>query len=178
MVASRDLGRLRWRRIALMAVGQIALCFAFAGTDRRAVRRCARAFGAPGELAAATIERAPRRVWATLMTVMIAVSLTVHSTGSNANAIDSTDASFAALGDVDFFVSSSGPGVFPTAPLLPQDTESVDRVDPGCGARRSWADGVRNSRRHPRAYSRARTRLGRPAVGRDESASAATGSSR
>ncbi len=67
------------------------------------------------------------------MTVMIAVSLTVHSTGSNANAIDSTDASFAALGDVDFFVSSSGPGVFPTAPLLPQDAESVDRVDPGSG---------------------------------------------
>ena len=107
------------------------------GPDRRAAAACARAFGAPGALAAATIERAPRRVWATLMTVMIAVSITVHSTGSNANAIDSTNASFASLGDVDFFVSSSGPGVFPTAPMLPQDTESVDRVDP-----REYADVV------------------------------------
>ena len=61
-------------------------------------RQCARTFGAPGALAAATIERAPRRVWATLMTVMIAVSITVQSTGSNANAIDSTDASFAVAG--------------------------------------------------------------------------------
>ena len=121
----------RWSAVALMVLGQIALCFAFAGPIVARAAACARAFGAPGELAAATIERAPRRVWATLMTVMIAVSLTVHSTGSNANAIDSTDASFAALGDVDFFVSSSGPGVFPTAPLLPQDAESVDRVDPG-----------------------------------------------
>jgi putative ABC transport system permease protein len=82
-------------------------------------------------LAAATIERAPRRVWATLMTVMIAVSLTVQSTGSNANVIDSTNASFSPLGEVGFFVSSAGPGVFPTAPILPQDTESVIASVPG-----------------------------------------------
>jgi putative ABC transport system permease protein len=117
-----------------MAVGQIALCFAFAAPIVGWAAACARAFGAPGALAAATIERAPRRVWATLMTVMIAVSLTVHSTGSNANAIDSTDASFAALGDIDFFVSASGPGILPTAPVLPQDTESVIASIPGVAA--------------------------------------------
>ena len=133
-VASRDLGRASVVGVALMVLGQIALCFALAGPIVTCAAACARALGAPGELAAATIERAPRRVWATLMTVMIAVSLTVHSTGSNANAIDSTDTSFAALGDVDFFVSSSGPGVFPTAPLLPQDAESVIASTPGVGA--------------------------------------------
>jgi putative ABC transport system permease protein len=133
-VASRDLGRASVVGVAVMVLGQIALCFAFAGPIVASAAACARALGAPGELAAATIERAPRRVWATLMTVMIAVSLTVHSTGSNANAIDSTDASFAALGDVDFFVSSSGPGVFPTAPLLPQDAESVIASTPGVRA--------------------------------------------
>ncbi len=130
-VASRDLGRASMVSVALMVLGQIVLCFAFAGPIVAWAAACARAFGAPGALAAATIERAPRRVWATLMTVMIAVSLTVHSTGSNANAIDSTDASFAALGDVDFFVSSSGPGVLPTAPLLPPGTESVIAKTPG-----------------------------------------------
>ena len=134
VVASRDLGRASVVGVALMVLGQLALCFAFAGPINAIAAACARVFGAPGELAAATIERAPRRVWATLMTVMIAVSLTVHSTGSNANAIDSTDASFAALGDVDFFVSSSGPGVFPTAPLLPQDAESVIASTRGVGA--------------------------------------------
>ncbi len=131
VVASRDLGRASVAGVAVMVLGQIALCFAFAGPMVNLAARCARVFGAPGELAAATIERAPRRVWATLMTVMIAVSLTVHSTGSNANAIDSTDASFAALGDVDFFVSSSGPGVFPTAPLLPKGTDSLVAATPG-----------------------------------------------
>ena len=134
VVASRDLGRASVVGVALMVLGQIALCFAFARPITASAAACARTLGAPGELAAATIERAPRRVWATLMTVMIAVSLTVHSTGSNANAIDSTDASFAALGDVDLFVSSSGPGVFPTAPLLPQDAESVIASTPGVGA--------------------------------------------
>jgi putative ABC transport system permease protein len=134
VVASRDLGRASVAAVALMVLGQIAMCFAFAGPIVACAAACARVFGAPGELAAATIERAPRRVWATLMTVMIAVSLTVHSTGSNANAIDSTDASFAALGDVDYFVSSSGPGVFPTAPLLPKNAESVIASTPGVEA--------------------------------------------
>jgi putative ABC transport system permease protein len=134
MAASRDLGRASVIGVALMVLGQLALCFAFASPIVTSAARCARLFGAPGELAAATIERAPRRVWATLMTVMIGVSLTVHSTGSNANAIDSTDASFAALGDVDFFVSSSGPGVFPTAPLLPQNAESLVASTPGVRA--------------------------------------------
>ena len=131
VVASRDLGRVSVAAIALMVLGEIALCFAFAGPIVKWAAACARAFGAPGALAAATIERAPRRVWATFMTVQIALSLTVQTTGSNFNAIDSTDASFASLRDVDFFVSSSGPGVFPTAPLLPQDAESKIASTPG-----------------------------------------------
>jgi putative ABC transport system permease protein len=130
-VASRDLGKISVVAIGLIAFGEILVCFAFAGPIVAAAAACARVFGAPGALAAATIERAPRRVWATLMTVMIAVSLTVQSTGSNANAIDSTNASFSSLGDVGFFVSSAGPGVFPTAPILPQDTESAVASIPG-----------------------------------------------
>ena len=68
--------------------------------------------GAPGALAAATIERAPRRVWATLM----------------------TDASFASLGDVGIYVSSTGPGVYPTAPILPANIESEIASLPGVAA--------------------------------------------
>jgi putative ABC transport system permease protein len=125
VVASKDFGNLSVAAIGLVAVGEIAVCFALAGPTIRAAAAVARAFGAPGALAAATIERAPRRVWATLMTVLIAVSITVQSTGSNANAIDSTNASFSSLGDAGLYVSSAGPGVYPTAPILPQDTEAL-----------------------------------------------------
>lgn len=134
VVASRDLGKASVAAIGLVALGEIAVCFAFAAPIVAWAAAGARVFGAPGALAAATIERAPRRVWATLMTVMIAVSITVQSTGSNANAIDSTNASFASLGDAGFFVSSSGPGVFPTAPVLPADTEPAIASIPGVAA--------------------------------------------
>lgn len=131
VVASRDLGRVSVAAIGLVALGEIAICFAFAGTIVGWAAATARRFGAPGALAAATIERAPRRVWATLMTVLIAVSLTVHSTGSNANAIDSTDKNFASLRQAAFFVSATGPGVFPTAPILPEETEAEIAAIPG-----------------------------------------------
>lgn len=131
ILASSDLGDISVAAIGLAAIGDIAVCFALAGPIIGAAVAVARAFGSPGALAAATIERAPRRVWATLMTVMIAVSITVQSTGANGNAIDSTNASFASLGDAGLYVSASGPGVFPTAPILPPDTESTIASVPG-----------------------------------------------
>jgi len=131
VVGSRDLGRASVLSIGLVSLGEIGVCFALADPIVAWASKVAGWFGSPGALAAATIERAPRRVWATLMTVMIAVLITVQSTGSNANAIDSTNASFASLADAGFFVSSSGPGVFPTAPLLPDGTEATVASVPG-----------------------------------------------
>lgn len=138
VVATADSGRLGVAAIGLATSGEIALCFAFSAPIVRAAATVARAFGAPGALAAATIDRAPRRVWATLMTVLIGVSMTVSSTGSNSNVIDSTTASFSSLGAVDIFVSAAEPGVFPTAPILPDGLESavgdipgVERIVPG-----------------------------------------------
>jgi putative ABC transport system permease protein len=130
-VASSDLGKLSVAAIGLAAVGDIAVCFAFAGPIVRAASAVARVFGSPGALAAARIERAPRRVWVTLMTVMIAVSITVQSTGANTNAIDSTNASFSSLAEAAFYVSSSVPGVLPTAPTLPADTQASIASIPG-----------------------------------------------
>jgi putative ABC transport system permease protein len=130
-VASSDLGKLSVAAIGLATVGDIAVCFAFAGLIVRTASAVARAFGSPGALAAATIERAPRRVWATLMTVMIAVSITVQSTGGNTNAIDSTNASFSSLTEAEFYVSPSPPGVLPTAPMLPQGTQASIASIPG-----------------------------------------------
>jgi putative ABC transport system permease protein len=124
LVAFDDMGKLSVAAIALAVIGDIAVCFAFAGMIVRAASVVARVFGSPGALAAATIERGTRRVWATVMAVMIAVTVTVQTTGANTNAVDSTNASFASLGDAEFYVSTSPPGVLPTAPMLPQDTRS------------------------------------------------------
>ena len=66
-------------------------------------------------------------------------------------------------------VSPSGPGVFPTAPMLPQDTRVLDRVDPRRRRSRSGADGIRNARRQPGHHPGARARRGRAAVARHES---------
>ena len=131
LVGSRDLGRASVAAIAIVLLGEIALCFAFAGPIVKWAAKVARGLGAPGALAAATIERAPRRVWATFMTVQIALAITVQTTGANFNAIDSTEASFSSLRDRDYFVSSAGPGVFPTAPILPQGAESKIASIPG-----------------------------------------------
>ena len=59
---------------------------------------CSDRFGA---LAAATIERAPRRVWATVMTVLIAVVTTIVITGTNADMIRSARGIFSSVADVD-----------------------------------------------------------------------------
>jgi putative ABC transport system permease protein len=131
LVGSHDLGRGAVAAIAIVLLGEIALCFAFAGPIVDWAAKVARSLGGPGALAAATIERAPRRVWATFMTVQIALAITVQTTGANINTIDSTEASFSSLRDRDFFVSSAGPGVFPTAPILPQDAESNIASIPG-----------------------------------------------
>ncbi len=131
VVGSRDLGRVSAAAVGIVAVGEVALCFAFARPVVDAAARAARGLGAPGALAAAAIERAPRRVWTTVATVQIALAITVQTTGANANAIESTKAGFAALRDRDFYVSSSGPGVFPTAPILPLDLESTIASTPG-----------------------------------------------
>lgn len=130
-VAVADVGRLSTGAIGLISAAEIALCLALGPIIVRWAASISRTFGAPGALAAATVERAPRRVWATLMTVMIGVSVTMSSTGSNSNVVDSTASSFASLASADMFVSASEPGVFPTAPLLPKGLQEEVEELPG-----------------------------------------------
>ncbi|MBO0856700.1 MAG: FtsX-like permease family protein, partial [Nocardia sp.] len=78
-------------------------------------------FGSAGTLAGETIRRAPTRSWATLMTVSVSVAATFAIVAGNANAVDSTKDSFAALRDADIWVSTTPAGTFPTGPQLPAD---------------------------------------------------------
>ena len=125
------LGRTGTIAIAAMSAlfcAEIALGFALAGPIVKATAATARVFGAVGALAAATIERSPRRVWATVMTVLIAVVTTVVITGTNADMIRSARFIFASVADVDVWVSADSPDRYPTN-ALPQDlSKRVDTV--------------------------------------------------
>lgn len=124
---------------AMIAVfcAEITLGFALTASLVAAAAAAARTFGTVGAVGAATIERAPRRVWATVMTVLIAVVTTVVITGTDNDMISSARAIFAPVAGVDVWVSANPPDSFPTD-ALPQGLEDrvaavpgVDRVSPG-----------------------------------------------
>ena len=119
IIALAPLGIASNMAISTLFGAEIALGFAIGTFLVRGAAWVAGQFGGPGALAAATIERAPKRVWATLMTVAIAVAATLALNAGNANAVDSTKASFAPLARADAWVSTSAPGNFPTGPELP-----------------------------------------------------------
>ncbi|MFF3226641.1 FtsX-like permease family protein [Nocardia suismassiliense] len=131
VIAVRDLGRWSIVSVALMAVASISLCFFLTGPIVRLTVSVARVFGPPGALGASTIERAPRRTWATLMTVAIAVVSIVALTGTNKDVVDAASKSWAGLADTDLYVSVSTPEVIPTSPTLPADLESKIAAVPG-----------------------------------------------
>jgi putative ABC transport system permease protein len=107
---------------------EIALGFALTVPIVRGTAETARVFGSVGALAAATIERAPRRVWATVMTVLIAVVTTVTITGTNTDMIRSARAMFAPVADVAVWVSANPPDSYPTDALPQGLSEKVAGV--------------------------------------------------
>ncbi|OBF45784.1 ABC transporter permease [Mycobacterium sp. 852002-50816_SCH5313054-b] len=118
--------------VAVSAVfsAEIALGFALTVPIVNATAAAARAFGSVGALAAATIERAPRRVWATVMTVLIAVVTTVTITGTNTDMIRSARNVFAPVVDVPVWVSANSPDSYPTD-ALPQGLSGKIAALPG-----------------------------------------------
>ncbi len=116
---------------ALFMFGVVALCVG-GGRDRscRPRRPSLAAGGGAGRLATATIERAPpRRIWATVMTIVIAVGVSVGVSGSLANMTDSAAESLSSLANTDLYVSMSSPDAIPSAPsfLRRWQTPSVRR---------------------------------------------------
>ncbi|MFC4126419.1 FtsX-like permease family protein [Nocardia rhizosphaerae] len=125
-LAFLDLGRLSLGAISTSFAAAVLLCFAATGPIVRGAAGIARWFGASGALGATTLKRAPRRVWATAMTVMIGVAAVVALGGASANMVDSATESFESLGDADLYVSASPAEQFPTGPVLPP--ELLDQV--------------------------------------------------
>ncbi|HLS79350.1 MAG TPA: FtsX-like permease family protein [Nocardia sp.] len=130
-VAYLDLGRLSLAAISLAFLAGLLLCFAATGPIVRGAAAIARIFGGPGTLGATTLERAPRRVWATAMTVMIGVAATVAIGGAAEDMVDSATGSFAALGETDLYVSPGSMEAFPTGPLMDPELKSRIAELPG-----------------------------------------------
>lgn len=120
---------------AFAAVGallgaEIAAGFALRGPIVKATAATARMLGSV--VAAATITRAPRRVWATVMTVLIAVATSVVIMGASSDMISSARAIFVSVADADVWVSADAPDRYPTDGL-PGDLADRVAALPGVG---------------------------------------------
>ncbi|WP_069163215.1 ABC transporter permease [Nocardia altamirensis] len=129
VAAELDLGRYSLGGISLAILASVVLCYAAIGPIVRCTAAIARVFGAPGALGATTLERAPRRVWATAMTVMIGVAATVSMSGASTNMVDSAATTFKDLAKNDVYITPASLAEFPTGPLLPAGlTEKVAAI--------------------------------------------------
>jgi putative ABC transport system permease protein len=123
-------GVLAFAAMSAVLSAEIALGFALTAPIVNATAATARVFGSVGALAAATIERAPRRVWATVMTVLIAVVTTVTITGTNNDMIRSARGIFSPVAAVPVWVSANPPDSYPTD-ALPQGLSEKVAALPG-----------------------------------------------
>ncbi|MEP9415156.1 FtsX-like permease family protein [Gordonia sp. VNQ95] len=116
---------------AVYAVGALLICFALTRPLVAAVVRLAQLFGGPGRLASVNTQRAPRRAWATLMTVAVAIAVGMGTSGALDNLVSSISSSLDGLGDPDFYISSQSKDQVPLGPELPPEIYHEAREVPG-----------------------------------------------
>ncbi|GAA4744415.1 ABC transporter permease [Gordonia alkaliphila] len=103
---------------AVYAVGALLIFFGLTEPLVRAVVAVSQRFSGPGRLAAINSERAPRRVWATVMTVGVAIAVGVGISGALSNMVGSIGNSLQGLSDPDLYVSSRASSDIPVGPVL------------------------------------------------------------
>lgn len=116
---------------ALCAAGGLAAAYALQRWLTRAAVRVAAAMGSSGILAATVIKRAPRRAWATAMTVALVVAVGTATSGALTNMTNAGIQTVSALGDTDAFISATTKDMIPTGPLLPDDLAARVAAVPG-----------------------------------------------
>lgn len=126
---------------AVYSVGGLLLCFALMSVLVRAVSATSNRWRGPGRLAAVNAERAPRRVWATVMTVAVAITVGIGISGALNNMIGSISTSLEGLADPDFYVSSRTADAMPLGPALDpviaEQVRQLPEVDAAVGGQ--WA---------------------------------------
>lgn len=116
---------------AVFAVGVLLICFSLTSSLVRLVVSVSKLFGGPGRLASVNTDRAPRRAWATLMTVAVAVTVGMGTSGALDNLVSSISTSLDGLGAPNFYVSSTTKYEVPLGPVLPAPIEEQVRAVPG-----------------------------------------------
>lgn len=125
----------------VFCIGMLLVCYALTPPLVAAVTWLAGRFGGPGKLSAVNTERAPRRAWATLMTVAVAITVGLCTSGVMNNLVSSITGSLSGLADPDFYVSSQEKSSIPDGPVIdPAVAEAVAAV-PGVErvVRGQWA---------------------------------------
>ncbi|GAB0102101.1 hypothetical protein JMUB6875_10680 [Nocardia sp. JMUB6875] len=134
--------------VGVLLCGVLLLGLALTRPAVAAAAWLCRGFGAAGRLAAAAVPRAPRRSWATAMTVMVAVAVGIAIHGALGDMTRSAGETLRPLRDTDLLVTASGSDGFPSVTMPSDWTERV-RATPGVGrvAAGQWAymtiDGLR-----------------------------------
>lgn len=116
---------------AVYSLGGILLCLGLTVPLVRGVVAVSRVFRGPGQLAAVNSERAPRRVWATVMTVGVAIAVGIGISGGLSNMVGSISSSLAGLSDPDIYVSSRDKMDIPVGPILDPEIASAAAAVPG-----------------------------------------------
>ncbi|MFC0316288.1 FtsX-like permease family protein [Gordonia phosphorivorans] len=116
---------------AVYSLGAILVFFGLTVPLVRGVVAVCRRFSGPGRLAAINSERAPRRVWATVMTVGVAIAVGVGISGALSNMVGSIGNSLEGLSDPDIYVSSRDKSDIPVGPVLNPEIAEKAAALPG-----------------------------------------------
>lgn len=116
---------------SVITLGALLTTYALRGAIANAAAALAARFGPGGRLAAASIERAPRRTWATVAAVVIAVGTVVSIGGVMTNQLTTILAKFESLADPDVWVGTSPPDTIPVELRFPASTVEQVAAVPG-----------------------------------------------
>lgn len=116
---------------AVFLIGVVALCVGGTRIIVGVAGNVPRRWGGAGRLASATIERAPGRIWATVMTIVVAVGVIVGVSGALNNLTSSATESLSSLGRTDVFVSLTSSYAVPAGATLDPAVVQQIRSTPG-----------------------------------------------
>jgi putative ABC transport system permease protein len=114
---------------ALCAIGGLALAYTSQHWLVTGAVKFANLLGASGALAATVIERAPRRAWATAMTIALVVAVGTATSGAFNNMVDAATDTNASLANADLYVSATTKDMIPAGPILPSELAGkIERI--------------------------------------------------
>ena len=129
LIAYTVTGRAVFSAAVLSSIGGLLVFFGLTRPIVAAIVGLVRRLGGPGQLAAVTAERTPRRVWTTAMTVAVAVSVGIGTSGAMNDLIGSVSGALDGIGDPDLYVSTQPVSDIPAGPVLdPAVREAVSAV--------------------------------------------------